>query len=68
MSDEDEVFTVKEVAVKLKLKEKFVRLEIRRGRLGAMSMGGEYRISREDLEKYKRSTHTSQKKDLATVA
>lgn len=64
----DELFTVREVAQMLKLTEKFVRTEIGRGRLGAHKMGGEYRISRQDVNLYKRLTHTKQEDNLATVA
>lgn len=68
--ENEEYFTVKEVAQHLKLTEKFVRAEIGRKRLLANKMGGEFRISRADLESYIRLTHTGNRseEDLAPVA
>lgn len=71
MENADELFTVREVAQELKLTEKFVRAEIGRKRLGAHRMGGEYRISRRDIEAYKKLTYTrqsSEDENLAPVA
>lgn len=56
--EQEKYFTVKEVALHLRLTEKFVRAEIGRKRLLANKMGGEFRISETDLDAYKKLTHT----------
>lgn len=56
--EQEKYFTVKEVALHLRLTEKFVRAEIGRKRLLANKMGGEFRISETDLIAYKKLTHT----------
>jgi excisionase family DNA binding protein len=67
MTQEEAYFTVKEVAQYFKITEKFVRAEIGRGRLIANKFGGEWRISREDRDKYEILTRVENrsKGDLA---
>lgn len=66
MSQEEEYFTVREVAQHFGITEELVRAEIRRKRLFANKIGGEYRISRTDRDAYKKQTHTGNKPgDLA---
>lgn len=66
---EEKYFTTRQVAEHLNVTEQFVRAQIRRGRLHANWLGKEYRISPEDLEAYKKLTHTSErnKGDLVEV-
>lgn len=49
MSNND-ILTVREVAVYLKVSERTVRTMIGRGELNAVKIGKTYRIRREDLE------------------
>lgn len=60
---QEEYYTVKEIAKRLKLSDRFIRAEIARGRLKANFFVREYRISRKDLSAYEKLTHTSNKED-----
>lgn len=51
MSD-DELLTVKEVADRVKVHPETVRGWIRDGELEAVDIGGEYRIYKQDLDKF----------------
>jgi excisionase family DNA binding protein len=48
----DEIFTVKEVAQKLKTSTRFVLNQIQAGKLPAVKVGKAYRIHATDLERY----------------
>ncbi len=47
-----DLFTVGDVATELRVSDTTVRRLIRRGELRAHALGAEYRITREDLERY----------------
>lgn len=48
------LYTTKEVAEILKYKEETIRVKIRKGNIKAVKIGGEYRITYEELERLKR--------------
>lgn len=70
MEQEEEFFTVREVAQYFKITEKAVRIQIGRKRLHANKIAGEWRISRRDRDAFEKLTHTGERsaEDLATVA
>lgn len=63
---EEEYFTVREVAQYFKITEKAVRIQIGKGRLAANKIGGEWRISRRDREAFEQLTR--KEKDILAVA
>ena len=58
----EELLTVAEVAKELRINPKTVRQYIASGELVAIVLGRGYRISREDLEDFKRHRRTNQKR------
>ncbi len=61
MPDEDELFTVEEVAQQLKVSKRTILRWIDADILVAIKLEKEYRIAKSDLEDFKRRRRTSQK-------
>lgn len=61
MSD-DKMLTVQQVADQIQVNPEMVRNWIRNGELDALDMGGEYRISRADLDDFIQRRKTSRRK------
>ena len=62
MSDDEKLLTVAQVAEQLQVHPETVRVWIRTGELEAMDIGGEYRISRADLNDFIQRRKTGKKK------
>jgi len=62
MPEDEELLTVEEVAKQLRVNPETVRVWIRNRELAALDLGRGYRISREDLEEFKRQRRTDRKK------
>jgi len=62
MSDDEKLLTVAQVADQLQVHPETVRVWIRSGELEAMDIGGEYRISRADLNDFIQRRKTGKKK------
>jgi excisionase family DNA binding protein len=62
MSDDEKLLTVAQVADQLQVHPETVRVWIRTGELEAMDIGGEYRISRADLNDFIQRRKTGKKK------
>jgi len=58
----EELLTVEEVAKELRINPKTVRQYIASGELVALLVGRGYRISRDDLEDFKRRRRTDQRR------
>ena len=61
MSDDEKLLTVAQVAEQLQVHPETVRVWIRTGELEAMDIGGEYRISRADLNDFIQRRKTGKK-------
>lgn len=61
MSDDEKLLTVAQVADQLQVHPETVRVWIRSGELEAMDIGGEYRISRADLNDFIQRRKTGKK-------
>ncbi len=62
MSQDEEMLTTSEVARELRVNVKTVRNWILSGELVALDIGGEYRISRVNFEKFKEQRQTDKRK------
>jgi excisionase family DNA binding protein len=62
MSDDEKLLTVAQVAEQLQVHPETVRVWIRSGELDAMDIGGEYRISRSDLNDFIQRRKTGKKR------
>lgn len=62
MSDDEKLLTVAQVAEQLQVHPETVRVWIRTGELDAMDIGGEYRISRSDLNDFIQRRKTGRKR------
>jgi excisionase family DNA binding protein len=62
MSDDEKLLTVAQVAEQLQVHPETVRVWIRTGELDAMDIGGEYRISRADLNDFIQRRKTGKKR------
>lgn len=51
---DDELFTLEEIAPKVKLTVATLRRYARQGRIDAVKFGGEWRVSRDAFERFKR--------------